>query len=413
MIAAVALTAAIRLIGISLRYGFTLLVARDLGASDFGIYSYVMQLAAMSAVLAFMGADNYILNCFGQRRGVVIDTNVLSSIKLAGAFLFGSGVVTSLFIAGVLTRTGLIGAEFKSEVLVGATIVLPTIVLFFQSAVLRAHDQSVKSQLAEQLVVPGLTVIVYLIFRDVLGPDIREASASDILTISLFAYSISAAAGVWILAPYWNGSGEITFAGLWQTAKIIAPLGLFAVLFQVFLKIPVLYIGSNLDSATAGVYFAAARVAEFVEFPLAIVTVVFMRRYAEIPDDDKPGQMSYFHKISQLCFYLSVAVAILLYATSRHLFSYLGNSFEHSNSVFVVLAVAYSVTSFTGFIEFVLFKNGKTRIVIIILSAAIILQCLLFYLLTPESAEAVGYVFGAGWVINKSLMYLYWRRTCM
>ena len=409
IIVTVAQTAALRTAGISLRYGLTLFIARDLGAAEFGVYSYVMQLAAMFAVLAFMGADNHIMNCLRQLHRDTNIKSVPSPIWLTGALLFGTGAAISLCIAVILPRTSIIGSEFKEELLVGAALVLPTLLLFFQSAVLRAHDHPVKSQVAEQLALPSLTVILYLIFRFRHDADIGAASASDVLIISFAAYSICAVCCVWLVRPFWKRTGPVTIAELWLTARAIAPLGLFAILFQVFLKIPALYIGASLDSAVAGVYFAAARVAEFVEFPLAIVTIIFMRRFALIANDDTKSQKVYLKKISTLCLTMSIAVTAFLYVVSGYLFEYMGAGFERGKLTFLVLASAYLATSFTGFIEFVLITRGQARLVLWSLFLSIFVQLVLFLLLSPQLPESVALIFGFAWILNKMFMYFLWH----
>lgn len=402
-------TMGLRVTGTLLRFLVVIAISRQLGPQEFGIYAFVVQILVLSATLAIFGADQYLLKIIpyhnGRGESVVVNA-CLSSVTVIVALL---GSLIIIFFAFGIIYLDVIPERYVQAVRLGAVMLVPMIFLSLLNTILRSNHKPVLSQLFENIIYPSILLMLwYGLINIGIG---RGLFAVDAIWVSLSAYIISGCIGVVALRQYVKSIRPTKINAVFATFKSLIPLFSFVLLFQIFSRAPSLAIGYVLKPDELALYFAASRVAEFIEFPLGIVTVVYCSKYALLGASDLKEKQRILNIASIMLFVSSITIFVAFVFGADYVFSIFGKGMEGAKSIFMILGLGYAIASLTGFVDFALIVGGYARLVNYSLVATLLLMLLMVFLMPITSASDMAWIFTICWMFNKYVMsYLLWKK---
>lgn len=261
---------ALRVSGVVLTFAATILLARFLGPSKFGAYSFSLALATLISVFAQLGVPTLIVReaaiyrtreKWQQLKGMIF---LLLAVVLAGS-------LTLMLIFGVLVTSDL---QFMSRFDKATTLFALGLIPLFAlnnagGGALRGLGFVIKGQLADQIIRPaflliGLIVVVVVSDAGLTDPDF---AMSIHLGAALLAFLFGMAFLVRSLpAEFGDYSGEYSDWGVWR--KSILPLTVLAGLQIINGQTDILMLGVLRHPEEVGVYRVAHQGATMVNMTL-------------------------------------------------------------------------------------------------------------------------------------------------
>lgn len=199
--------------------------------------------------------------------------------------------------------------------------------------------------------------------------------------------------------PPWVGS-------LVRTA---APFGLQSVLNVVVRRSDVLLVGLLAGPAAAGIYFAAARIAELLSLPGAAVSTVVGPRYARRWQvGDRPGLQRLVTLSAHASFWPTLAGALVMFAIGEWVLGQFGEDFRAGTDILALLLVSRLVLATAGRLQVLLNMAGAERSVLVLLVATAVLNLVLLLVLIswlgPLGAALAHVLTWSAWVIAASVI---------
>ncbi|MFC6152717.1 polysaccharide biosynthesis C-terminal domain-containing protein [Nocardioides yefusunii] len=396
-------------------FGFSLLLARLLGAGDAGVVLQAVAVAAIGASFARLGTDTTAVWLLPRLRRTDPDA-VLPAVRvlLASAAL-GTGIVLLLWFA-VLRRVWPDGDGGRSvvEAVDLVALCLPAGVLMAVAlACTRAYGRIVAFNVVDNLTVPTLRPVLLVV-------------------VHLAGGGAAAAALAWAL-PWWVGAaiagGVLT--GCLRPARGGAPLdrntrrelrgtiGAYAgpralaqALEQSIIWLDVLLVGMIAGSVAAGVYGSAAR---FVAAGVVIATamrIVVAPRFSALLAQGRTDEVGDLYRVTArwiLLFGAPVYLALASFAPT--VLGWLGEGFASGHAAMVVLCLGSVVLLAAGNVQSLLLMAGGSAAGAGIKLVVLALNCVGNVLLVPEfGITAAAWVWAASMLLDTVLASIWVRR---
>ena len=404
----------VRLCGLALSFGSQLFLARLLGATEYGVYVYVVTWCTLIAMLAKLGFDNCTLRylpeymaarSFDRLRGFMIRRS-----QMAGGLSLIGAVAVGLYATA---NGSTLGPNLKISFLIGALSIPVSTFLWLQVATLRASLRSVASQLPLSIARPALVALgaLGLLFFDpefLVGP----------VAVGIFLVASSLVLlGAWAAA---RGTLRVTLANvrpIYETAswcKISTSLMVPSMMLYAMNEMDILMVGALLDTRSAGIYAASARLATLVVFALNAVNVVIAPMISNLYHSGRLDELrTLISDAGRIIFFLSVPVAILLFVLSDQFLSFFGAGFDKGQLSLKILVVGQLFNALSGSVGFLLTMTGHHREAAWVIGLGVLLGFALNFLLIPRFglegaaiATVISMVFWNGmlvWLVRRRL----------
>ena len=296
------------------------------------------------------------------------------------------------------------------QTILGTLLVFPILFIMFQNALLRANDNPVSSQIFENIIIP-ISVIFSLIALKWWAEEIQLLiTANEVIIISIISYYIVSAIGLYFLLKKIQIKPTFDFKICLETLRELAPLSLYIITYQLFSRYPILFIGHYLGAIDVAHYFTASRVAEFIEFPLGIFSIMYISKYSAFNNFEQDKKQKILRNASIGLFLSSLLIFAIMLCFSTQIFSMFGEGMSGSLEVYIVLGCGYTIASMTGFVDFALIRAGHTAKVNIALLLSFIIMVVLLSVLPLSTPKDVALVFSFSWILQKFLMaYFLWQ----
>jgi len=401
----------LQVLGVGVAYVGNVVLARLLGAAEFGLFTYVFNWRAFLTVPGLAGLGG------GTLRFIPAYVGRESWTLLAGFVRFSRAtvVVASLFTA--LATASIVAWIWKpSEPIVHvfwwAAASLAFQVLILQSTnVLRALNRVVASQLPQLVLQPFLQIALFAAAVFVGAP--RSASSAmvavliagalvAVLVVALEGRSLPDAARA--IAPSYEPK-------VWVRSMV--PLLWIQGIAMAMDRADVLVLGTIAGPTQAGVYSAASRIASLVGFGTAAVSVWaapgFSERHAR---EDKAGLQDLVRIAARLIFFLTLPATIGVWVLGPFLLGLFGSGFESALHSLLILTFGQLVGALVGPAGFLLPMTGgelvAARMLAVCAGLNLVLNVALVPLLGMEGA-AIGT--SVARVVQAALLALaVWRR---
>lgn len=402
----------LRLTSFGLRFLMGIVLARLLGASDYGIYAYAVSWLALLTVPTTLGLDHVLLRfvaaykeqeSWSQLRGVLRFAAICAAVA--------SVVVAAVAVCTVLTLPRISAAA--RPVLAISLALLPVVVFGqLRQATLRGLGHPVMALLPENLLYPAgvmaLAVGLAAFQADRLTAT-EAALANAVAWLVAFAVGTAFVArrlpiDVWRITP---ASKSPEWFGM------VPPLVLSGLAFHLLSRADVLVLGLLATPRDVGVYTAASRGGESVLIFYDAVTIAGAGLFSGLNVKDDRVELQRFTSLAcRMVLWTTLPVYLALMLVAPWFLSLFGEEFTNGSGAMRFLLTTYTLGSLSGFVIVMLYMTGHQRDVAVVMCClAPVTVLLAFLLIPPLGLMGAAIVSGASLVLLKATLVgvLYWR----
>lgn len=363
----------LKLLSAAMAFCSSIVFARALGASEFGVYSFVSAWVSLLAILAGLGFPQYLI-----REGVQAPHCLAWMRTFADqrAFLCGGVCALVLVIFGTLAQL-----RFDSHIfLAAAPLPLLLALSSVRQALLQAQGWLVRSQWPSLLLIPTVSFLLC----SVLWLSQGGVSAAQLMSIS----TISAAIALLINHLQFRQavSPKVSQEAAALRVGQAFPFMLLACTYFVSSRIDLIMLGINSKPQELGIYSVSSRAAELLVFlSMASVTAVapsFARLLASKKKDELQLLVTSLGRRLAL---LTVPPALIIFIFAPQLVPLIyGHSYAEGATILQILIVAQLVAVLGGPLGTLLNMSGNEKSHLLGVALGVLLNILLNTLLSPR-----------------------------
>ena len=408
-----------------IQFAIGLLLARALGVDRFGVYNFAVTWITLLIVPAIFGMDRLLIRelsvqrareAWGTMRGLIryaTRTSFLFAILLA--------VVVALVGWGTYELTGR-PAMLKADqaglarpalvTLWIALILLPLwSVLLVQSAAMQGLRHVVIGQVPEQIVGPGLFLLLVIITY-VTGVIESPQGMMALQMVGIGVALIYSRALLNRKTPIPARSADpVMEPRVWIAGAI--PLTVNRGLVTINSQIDVLLLGALAGTAAVGVFTAALRGMQLITLILLSVNTALAPNLAQLhAEGDKERLERTVTQSALLMLLMALPVALFFLVGGRWFLGLFGGGFRVGYTALIALTVGQVINLATGSVGTLLIMTNHERAAMSSAAAGLALHIGLGALLIPaRGAEGAALARSGGVVLSNLLMtYVAWRR---
>lgn len=339
-----------------MNYAFNLLLAKLLGATQFGEFSYCLNLYNIVTLLSLFALDQALLRFIPQRQktasayiSFALKFVLIASISLSGIFYVGSQMLLDENLAR-LTR-------------LFALLVIPASTLTIGIATLQG-----KHILLPRLGLKyGLEPISKFAFLLLLIP--FGLNAESPIYAALFASMLSNITLFFLFRRLFSRKstslGESTSAKD-EISKFIKPLALSNIINIVSARLDFLLLGVFVSAHQLGLYAISLQTSAILAIVLQGIEMIYTSRFSQyIGENDKQKLNNDYQDSLRLSLLIGLPVALVFLVNGKDLLSLFGEEFNEAYPVLVALTISQLVNLGTGSANSLLIMSGHTRLVLI------------------------------------------------
>lgn len=372
----------IKIVGSFLLFAMHVVLARNLGAHDYGILSYGMALASLLTIVASVGLPNttmryiaeyHLKTQWASLRGIVIRGFQLTFI--------------ASFLISLLTLC--VSLLFRKDIQIRyalgiSSLVLPMITLSqWLSKANRGLKRVAESMIPEEIIIPLCVICTCLLIR----LSLRN-------TTYLYVGSIlvaNAASALWLLRYMPDESKKALSAydtRLWVGVSL--PIIVGSLMQTALGRIDILMLGAVTGMHATGVYSTAARVSLLTTFFLTVCDRVIAPMIASAYFSNNFSQLRnlYFKALCWIAVGTLPICAVIMLKTGFFL-QLFGSAFDEAIIPLRILTVGQLVNALTGPASFTLLMTGHEKIFSYIFAAGALISLVGNAVLIPH-LQAVG-----------------------
>jgi len=387
---AIAGTFGLKVINAVLLYLNSLLLARALGASGFGIYSYAGAWVNLLLIPAVFGFEGLIV-----RENTIYQTQ--SNWSLAkGLLIWSNKLVLTTSICVAIIASLIFWFNNSSQNLDTLFIIWISLAALPFMALSRLRQSSMQSinrivagQLPEMLVRP-LILCIFLGLIIFVVP--TEITAVEAVFVKTLAATISFIIGATLLQT--SLSKHIKKALPKYTHKSwlkkALPMLLIGSMYVINNQTDTVMLGILSNAEAVGIYTVANRGAGLIGFVLLAfntsLSPIFAKLYAS-------GNKQQLQKIVTQCcrvvFAIALLTTIILITFGQNLLSLFGSEFAQGQNILTILSIGQLINAFSGSVALLLIMTGHDKYTAIGVSISAILNIILNSILIPQF-DAIG-----------------------
>jgi O-antigen/teichoic acid export membrane protein len=369
--------------GVAVSFLAHLVLARLLGASEYGVYAVAIAWVWILVLAAKLGLDLVAVR-FIAAYAVNSEWDKVWSLAffVIKRTLLAGVVVLACFVVVFFAAKGHIRPSMHASLLIAGLIVPVMAVNSMLQASLRGLKHPVAAEIPESLMRPVLLIAAVLLAAWIFPWESLSSIVAMWVTLGT-AVAASVALAVLLrlsLAP--NPGGQRYRSEEWT--RMALPIWSIAALNVVLSQADLLLVGAMLDPKDAGMYAASARFATFISFGLIAANTAFAPVIAELY---ARGDLSALRRTARSvawavgAFAIAVCVGMMLLA--EPLLGLFGEAFRPASTALRILAFGHLVNALCGPVGFFLTMTGHEWLAARILGASVLLNLLLNVLLIP------------------------------
>ncbi len=396
----------IRIASAALAYLSQILLARWIGAFEFGIFAYVWVFVLLLGGLSTIGLNTSVLRFLPEYREA-------GKWPLFRGFVLGSrlisvAVATLVLAVGAVTTVALHGTieDYYLVPLVLVFFCLPGYALVdVQDGISRAESW-IDLALIPPYIQRPLLLLVFLAGAMWAG---FEANAVTALGAALASTYVTAVTQFIMLNKRIDeraGSGRREYdVPLWFAVSV--PILLMHGFYQLMQHVDILILNTFVTPQDIAVYYAAIKTTSLVAFVHFAVTAAFSSRFAEYFSAGRHGDLSaHMRQAVQWCFWPSLAASFAILAMGIPLLWLFGPEFTAGYPIMFVFALGLIVRASLGPAETLLTVLGQQKICAVVMSIALAANVVLNFALIPRFGPLGAAYATLGAIILESL-FLY------
>ncbi len=376
----------VKITGAAVTFGLQIVLARVLGYSEYGLYTFILGWVTVFALFCRLGFDGSLVRYVPDYR-VHEQWALLKGILVKSSqYMFSASVVVILSAVIVLfVIRPSIPSEHFSNYLIGLPLILFFVFLTSGQSVLRGLKHVVLGELPYAIIRPLLLCVGVLFIHYYLGSFIATVFNALILHLStaffscclLFVFFLRKIPKEIIGCSHENRGKEwllASFPFLWVDGMQI-----------IINQSDVLLIGLLLGTEQTGIYNAASKIAGLALFGITAANMIAAPLIAE---NYAKGDLHKLQEVvtssARLIFASTVAISLFLIITGNYLLEIFGAEFKTAYAPMIILVFGQIINALTGSVGYLMTMTGHQRQAAIILSIGALLNIILNYILIPR-----------------------------
>ena len=362
-----------------------ILLARLLGASGFGIYTYAFTWTQLLSLGATLGLDNLIVrevaiyqskSTWNLMRGLLRWANQIVLVVSVGLALGAIGVAWGLNIQA--------NSEQFSTFCVAMLLIPIESLRNLRLAAMRGLHKILIGLLPEWILAPLLLLVLSGFTYLLLGEGL---TAVWIAVIRVFAAAITLVIGMRLLNKIMpNVAKEVApqyQVRTWLHSAL--PFMFMGSMYLIKSQTDLLMLGAIKGAEAVGIYFAVARGAQLIDFVTNAANTVLGPNIASLYAEGKPEQIEkILIKSSRAVCLISLPIIVGLVGFGHWYLLLFGSEFTQGQNSLIILCVGQLVNVGTGSVGLLLSMTGHERYTLISRGGSTILNVVLNALLIPR-----------------------------
>lgn len=353
----------IRVVGAAIALVSQVLLARWMGAFEYGIFAYVWVWVVVLGIVVPMGFGTSVLRFVPEYRAKERWRRLAGVLRASSHVVLAAGLLTAL--AGVMllwAMRGHIGSYYFLP-LIAALLCVPAFALTdWQEGAARAFGWVNLAYVPAYIVRP-LGIVAFaggiLYFTG-------EATGLQVTLGALAATALTTLGQRVLLSR--RVAREVPAAKPVYHVKywiaVSAPLVLMEGLFLVLVNTDIVLLGYFVDPDEIAVYFAATRIANLMAFICFSLSALAVPKFAELHGAGKHAELQGFmHGVIQWIFWPTLAAGVFLLLIGQFALNLFGDGFDAGYPLLWLLLLGFLARASTGPVEYLLNMTGNQNAV--------------------------------------------------
>ena len=404
----------IRVASMGLAFALHIFLARILGASEYGLYSYAAAWVAFLQVIAAVGLPDATIRftsayCvesrWGLLRGFLSDSATL--------IVFTASIVAAAFACGVWLWQPQLDATVANVLYVAALATPPVTLAAVWAARLRGLKRIGESALPMDIIHP----IVFAMFFVGIGTVFSDTPTS---ADAMLAHGVGAISAFLFAAYFFHRAlptsihSAHTRRDRRRWLEVSSPLMAMSLLLMVQARSTTLLVGLYMSPEQVGYFASANRISLLTSFGAMSIAIWAAPFISELHTKrDMPGLQRLVRLATRIGAVLMLPMAFAFIVFGREVLSAFGEEFQAGYRALVILTLGQILNAMTGPVGFLMTMTGNqgvaTRVEIV--SAALHLG-LVVALLPTWGIEGAAFGTAVATVVRNLLMFVFaWRMT--
>jgi O-antigen/teichoic acid export membrane protein len=403
-------TMALRTVSMALGFFATLILARHLGASGYGIYAWALAWAAVLQLIATLGIDTLTVREVAAQRTQVA-WSAMRGLLQSGPLI---ALASSLTVALVVIAAGLAfvpSAEKTTFIIAVASVPVLTLTNVREGA-MQGLGRVIPSRLPEDLLRPAIFLALLVIGWNVLS---LSHNAPVAMALQYAATTAAFLAGLLLLrhvlpTQLSSAAGEIQIL-MW--IRLALPFIVLRAINTLLSQLDTILVGVLRGSTQVALYATATRIAALVGIAEFAVNAAFLPVISRLFTESGVERLRIGAPLVALGgVALSAIVAVPLIVFAPYVLHFFGSSFSGGVFALRVLCVSFVLSAVSGLNIALLTMTRNTRAVMIGSGLGLIANVALNLVLIPEhgaSGAAVAWLLSV--LVWNGILEIQVRRT--
>ena len=371
-------TIIIKVLGMLLGLGVTLIISRRFGAEGIGLYNLSVRTVSLMALVSTFGIGTSILRYAGQFNKKETEGKLKllyrHSVQLVLPFSVVLGML--LFLSADLIANGLFHNIKYIEPLRILSITIPFMTMLNISVEFIRGLKSIKiSESLRTVTRPVINIIllisVGLFIHHYLLPALTIAIALVLTAIISISYIYSRLHSI-------PNSSQISFSKN-ELLKTSFPMMIISIFGFLQVNISIYFLEAYTSTDQVGIFSVSLRLASLIRLVLIAVNTISGPKFSELYWANKHSELQRVIFFStKLIFIFSSIIAIVIILLANTALNLFGEAFAEGKVVLIILCIGAIVNSFTGSVALLLnmtgFQKSLRNVVLLIFPISILLS---------------------------------------
>ena len=375
-----------KLVNMVLLLLINLLLARILGVTEYGLFSYVQAWIFLLVVPAVFGMDQLLVrniaayhtqSAWGLMGGLLRRANQIVLLSSLSLVLLAIGCAW-----GVATFWGTESDQLMTFWI--ALVVLPfTVLVKLRQAAMRGLHHVVTGQLPERIIQP---ILFLLLIIGMYQFWVQDLSAPVVMGLKVVSILLAFFIGAWMLMKALPTNLHET-SPIFQTSawlKSALPLFLATGLYTMNAQVGILMLGAMKGPREVGIYVVANRLAGLIAFFLAALNMALGPTISKLYTEGEMTQLQQvITKGARVTFFLAIPISLAMMVFGYWFLLPFGEAFTEGRWALALLTVGQLVNVAMGSVVLLLIMTGHERDAAIGVSTSVVLSIIFNGILIP------------------------------
>ncbi len=350
-----AIALGLQLSGIAVSYAMQVLLARWMGATQYGVYDYVINIGTFLGFLAGLGLPNCLLR-FIPEYSVKEDWGKLRGIVWGSwCYVFTSSILIAIISIAILVSWRRHNPEVALvSFLLGISTVPLWALIRHQREMARGIKRMALAYLPSTVMFPLLVIVGAFSSR-------HNLSSSKAIAIAFLSLSLVLGAQLWLFSQQMPRQCS-TIKPIYSPREWFAvalPLLFNGGAFVVLSQTDIIMTGTILGSFQVGIYSAALKTASGVSLILAAFNAIAAPMFATLhAQEDYEGLQKLTATVSRWLFYPSLVFALFLILFAERVLGLFGSEFVTARWEMTIMILGQLVNVGAGSVGYLMEMTG-------------------------------------------------------